>query len=141
MPVSIGLEPASDAAANAAIATGGVIIDISPKYNTNICAAIGFTPSLINDGAIIVASNRYMADVGIPIPRRIETRAVRTRSKNKLSSPTEARISVSACPSPVRSRIAIMIPAMAPITTISAEARPPPAIESQIWVGEILLPL
>ena len=29
-PVSIGLAPDNDAAANAAIATGGVIIDISP---------------------------------------------------------------------------------------------------------------
>ena len=64
------------------------------------------------------------------MPSRIETIAVSTSSRNRLSSPTAARIRVSAWPSPVRSRMAMMMPAMAPITTMSAEARPQSAIES-----------
>ena len=43
------------AAAYAAIATGGVIIDSMPKYITNMCAAIGVTPSFTSEGASSVA--------------------------------------------------------------------------------------
>src|SRR6185312_11534790 len=43
------------AAAYAANATGGVIIERMPLYITNICAAIGVTPSLTSAGASSVA--------------------------------------------------------------------------------------
>ena len=43
------------AAAYAANATGGVIIESMPLYMTNMCAAIGVTPSLIRAGASSVA--------------------------------------------------------------------------------------
>src|SRR5690606_16058593 len=40
-PASLPLQPAILAAAKAAIATGGVTMDIMPKYMTNMCEAIG----------------------------------------------------------------------------------------------------
>ena len=55
-PVRMGSSPVSEAAANAAMATGGVIIDIMPKYRMNKCAAIGSTPTSTRAGATRVAS-------------------------------------------------------------------------------------
>jgi len=55
--VRIGPAPEREAAAKAAIATGGVIIDIIPKYRTKRCAAIGSIPSLTSAGATSAANN------------------------------------------------------------------------------------
>ena len=43
------------AAAKAASATGGVTIDIMPKYMTNMWACIGEMPALMSAGAASVA--------------------------------------------------------------------------------------
>ena len=47
--------PVRLAAAKAAMATGGVIIDIMPKYRMNKCAAIWSIPISTNEGAISAA--------------------------------------------------------------------------------------
>jgi len=57
-PTFIGGAWAMCPAAYAAIATGGVIIDRQPKKNTNMCAAIGGTPSFTRGGAASSATSR-----------------------------------------------------------------------------------
>src|SRR5688572_3100141 len=58
-PVLSTSEPAMLAAANADSATGGVTIDMMPKYSRNMCAAMGATPTFTRAGAISVAMMMY----------------------------------------------------------------------------------
>ena len=56
--VRMGLAPAISAAAKADSATGGVIMDNTPKYNTNICAHISVIPASIRVGAATIATSK-----------------------------------------------------------------------------------
>ena len=56
--VIIGFVFAILAAVNDDNATGGVIIDNTPKYNTNKCAYISVIPASIRAGAATIATSR-----------------------------------------------------------------------------------
>jgi hypothetical protein len=68
------------AAAKDAIATGGVNIDNTLKYNTNIWAHISVNPASIRDGAVMIATITYAAPVGIPIPKIIHKTEVNSNN-------------------------------------------------------------
>src|SRR2546429_9608479 len=55
-PVLFASAPARLAATNAAIATGGEIIDKQPQYMMNMCAAMGSMPILTSAAPTNVAS-------------------------------------------------------------------------------------
>src|SRR5512134_308457 len=91
-PVLSTSEPAMLAAAKADSATGGVTIDMMPKYSRNMCAAMGATPTLTSAGAMSVAMMMYTPTVGSPRPRMIAMTAVRASMPGRLSP-----VMVSSC--------------------------------------------
>jgi len=123
-PVVRGLLLAIAAAANAANATGGVIIDIMPKYNINKCAAIGLIPASTSEGATSAASNTYTPEVGMPMPRKMQMTAETSRIKMMLDPIASTSTRVRANPSPVIFSTPMTKPAAATISIKSTMETP-----------------
>jgi len=90
------------AAAYAAIATGGVIIESMPKYMTNMCAASA-SRELDERGREQRRGEDVDADRGHAMPRMMLMAAVRTRRRNRLSPERAISCSVSPRRCPRRS--------------------------------------
>ena len=68
-PARIGDTCATEAAAKAASATGGVMKLSMPQYITNIWLARGSSPEFVNAGTNTMARKIYAAVTVIPIPK------------------------------------------------------------------------
>src|SRR5258708_4199357 len=90
-PAAIGSVLAMVAATKAAVAIGGVIRDMIPKYRMKRCAAIAGTPTLTSAGATRIASITYTASVGRPRPRTMLVMAQIINSNSKFSAPRLTR--------------------------------------------------
>src|SRR6185503_6682647 len=134
-PVSIGPAPDMFAAAYAASATGGVIIDSMPPYRMNMCADILVTAGFVAaaatvwpsactiDGATKAASSTYTAVVGMPMPSTRLTAKAMARSRYRLEPDIFTSHRVSAKPSPVMLRMPMMKPAAASVMIRSVVVR------------------
>ena len=110
-PVSHTPAPDIPEAANTDSATGGVIVEIAPKYSKNKCAAILLTPRFSNTGATNTANTIYAADVGSPIPSR-RLAAMESNSANNKFPPDIISIRLLILsPKPVRLMEPMIIPA------------------------------
>lgn len=88
----MGFDPDISAAAKADSATGGVIMDNTPKYNTNIWAQISVIPASTRVGAATIATKRYVELVGIPMPRIIQS--IATIIKRIIVFPPDATLRI-----------------------------------------------
>ena len=75
-------------------------------------------PTSIKAGATRVASIRYTATVGIPMPSKMQTKAEISKSRKRLVPPSSTKMSDKPKPIPVTFKVPMTIPAAAAIIII-----------------------